>query len=223
MRHFSIRTVGFCIGLAVLAGAVAVPMAYAADNDGFVSLIDPGDFKKGWIVQGLEFTGPKFNEDEKALWFRGFDWWALITEKPYKDFTLKFEVKFDEREGKASNSGILLRTPKEKIFEDQEHAFEIQLIECFEKKPDAKISGAIFGAQAPSSNPIKKRGEWNAVEITLQGQKLLVKINGEVVQDVADVSKVEGAPKLRPEGHIAFQYRSETGRTLFRNIMIKPL
>ncbi len=189
---------------------------------GWVPLIKPENHKEGWIVQGLEFTGPKYNEEENALHFRGFDWWALITEKPYKDFTLRFEVQFDDREGKVTNSGILLRTPKEKIYEDQEHAFEIQLMDCFGKKPDAQISGAIFGAKAPSSNLIKKRGEWNAVEITLQGQKLLVKINGEVVQDVADVSKVEGAPKLRPEGHIAFQYRSETGRAMFRNMRIKP-
>ena len=115
-----------------------------------------------------------------------------------------------------------MRTPQEKIYEDRRRCFEIQLVGSDDGKPAVERSGAVFGALAPRSSPMRKLGEWNSVEIVLSEPKLRVTLNGEVVQDV-DLAQVEAAPTLRPVGSIAFQYVPETGRTYYRNIEVKPL
>ena len=252
--------IAMCVGLTAPAFAQVGLTDAEKKEGGWVSLFDgtKKNRKQGWIVQGLEFTGPKVQEDEQALWFRGFDWWALISEKSYKNFTLRFDVMFDKEGG---NSGVLLRTPKEKIYggtdedmkknpdkvkQNREYKFEIQLVANAGEKPSKESSGAIFGALAPKSNPIKKAlpttapdpddasadeikkykqekaKAWNSVEITLNQPKLKVTINGEVVQEI-DISKTPGLPKLRPEGHIAFQYKLKKGKALYRNLRIKEL
>lgn len=232
MRVHTLRMVGLALGaMAVLGLAVpglAADSSYGLTDDekaegGWISLFNGEDIKEGWVVQGLEFTGPQIKKKKPAdielkLQFRSFDWWALITERKFKNFVLRFDIQFQKE---TSNSGILLRTPHEKIFEDEAYKFEVQLIGT---PGDAtkESSGAIFGVQAPTKNAIKGPGEWNSIEVMLQEPKLKVTINGEVVQDV-DVTTVAGAPKLRPEGSIAFQYRQETGKCYYNNIRVKPL
>ena len=229
-------TVAMTVGVAVPGFGQTGSIDAEKKEGGWVSLFDgtKKNLKNGWLVQGLENTGPRFHEEEEALWFRGFDWWALITEKTHRNFTLRFDVMFDKEGG---NSGVLLRTPKDKIYggtddemkkdpkkvkKNRGHKFEIQLVATAGKKPSKKSSGAIFGALAPKSNPIKKAKAWNSVEITLNEPKLRVTINGEVVQEI-DISTTPGLPKLRRDGHIAFQYKGQKGKALFRNLRIKEL
>ncbi len=105
---------------------------------------------------------------------------------------------------------------------NRETVFEIQLVADAGKKPNKRSSGAIFGALAATSNPTNEAKVWNAVEIALNEPNLRVTINGEVVQDI-DISKTPRLPKLRPEGHIAFQYKRRKGKALYRNLRIKEL
>ncbi len=98
-RNFEIAlAVAVIVGLAVPAFAQVGLTKAEKREGGWVSLFDGTEknLKKGWLVQGLEFTGPKFHEEEKALWFRNYDWWALITEKKYKNFVLRFDVMFEK-------------------------------------------------------------------------------------------------------------------------------
>ena len=68
-------------------------------------------------------------------------------------------------------------------------------------------------------------GEWNTMEITVDGPKILIKLNGNVVVDGKldehpdDVKAHPGL--LRKEGYIGLQ--SHGGRVEFKNINIKEL
>ena len=71
----------------------------AGSEEGFKPLFN-GENLEGWTVQGLEKAGPKV--EDGVLVVGGWDYWAVITKEQFKNFILRFDVKFDPR----GNSGI---------------------------------------------------------------------------------------------------------------------
>jgi hypothetical protein len=80
---------------------------------------------------------------------------------------------------------------------------------------DSELTGGIYRAIAPRKQ-VYKPTEWNKYQITLQGTKLKVLLNGELIHDLdlaeqdQEVKRHDGsvAPKVkdRPlKGHIGFQ------------------
>ena len=189
------------------------------DEVGFEPLFDAYDLKAegGWIIKGLAKAGPKVQEDG-VLAVGGWDYWGVISKKEFENFMLRFDVKFDSK----GNSGVLFHTPNKEIYKS---CFEIQL----ESGDDPKItkpeqkSGAIFDFVAPQKNPAKPIGEWNRVEIRYEAPKLWMTINGEVVQDGVDISKIEGLKHKLTKGHIAFQRNDFKKAVFFKNIRVKRL
>ncbi len=202
------------LAAALLVGTLALPAAPAESEAGFVKIFDGKDIKKGWIVQGMEKAGPKV--ENGVLKVGGWDYWAVITKKDYKDFILRFDVKFD----KKGNSGILIHTAKKEVYKG---AFEIQLADDGTKTSGPKVSGAIHGKVAPLKYANKPIGEWNSVEIKVQGVKIWVTINGEVVQDGVDLSKIAGLKHKFKKGGIAIQRNDYKKAAYFKNIRVKEL
>ena len=152
----------------------------------------------------------------------------LFTEKPYKDFVLRFEFKLYP----GANNGIGLRVPYMK------HAaydgIEIQILD--DNAPENsglkpyQYHGAIYGVLAPAiPAPLKKCGEWNQQEIVLQGPKISVRVNGVEILS-ADLKELASKPipdekahpgLLNETGHIALL--GHGSRVEFRNIRIKQL
>lgn len=218
---FSLLTVTSCQGEPATQGETpTIDLKDLEQKQGGWEYLFSGESLDDWLIQGLEITGPKL--EDGTMVFRGFDYWAVITKKQYKNFILRLEMMFDPEKGEKANTGILLRTPQEKIYKEQDKCFEIQLVSDAGSAPSKTSSGAIFGALAPSTNPIKKPGEWNSIEIELNQPHLKVTINGEVVQDI-DLTEVKGLPELRPVGSIAIQYLQKTGRVHYKDIRIKPI
>jgi hypothetical protein len=208
----------------------------ARADEGFAALFGDDGPPKGWTVTAwndLSKPGPK-----EAVWAvkdgvlqtgktRG-SW--LVSEKEYGDFVLEFEVKLD----KLGNSGVALRAPRkgDPAFE----AMELQVADLRynpKAKPD-ELTGAIYRSLAPSKQ-VYKPTEWNAVRVELKGPRLMVTINGELVQD-HDLSKHDrtakrhdggDAPPLkdRPrKGHIGFQHLSrDSSPVLIRRARLKEL
>ncbi|MFB3787881.1 MAG: DUF1080 domain-containing protein [bacterium] len=207
----------FMAVMILLAGAaVVLPLGSPAQDveEGFKPLFN-GKNLDGWLIQGLEKAGPKVQEDG-VLAVGGWDYWAVISKEEFQNFILRFDVKLD---GKG-NSGVLFHTPKKEIYKS---CFEIQLADDTGVKENEKISGAIFGKVAPAKNAMKPVGEWNSVEIKVEGPKLWVTINGEVVQDGVDFTKIEGLKHKLEKGGIAFQRNDYKKAAYFKNIRIKAL
>jgi hypothetical protein len=219
---------------AVLIAAVLSWPAHA--EEGFVTLFGENGPPNGWRVTAwndLSKPGPK-----DAVWSvkggvlqtgkqRG-SW--LVSEKQYADFVLEFEIKLD----KLGNSGVALRTPMkgDPAFE----AMELQVADLrYNTKAKAdELTGGIYRSLAPAKQ-VYKPTEWNAVRIELNGPRLKVTINGELVQD-QDLSKhdkgskrhddTEAPPlKDRPrKGHIGFQHLSrDSSPVQIRNARLKEL
>lgn len=198
------------------AMAVSFALTATAADDGFVSIFNGKDLT-GWTVQGLEKAVPKIKDG--AMDVDGWDYWAVITEKEYGDFILKFDCMFD----KKGNSGICVHVPKKEVFKKQ--SFEIQL-NADGGEVAKKCTGSLFTNKGEfkqaEKNPTKAVGEWNSVEIKYQGKKLSLTINGEAVYTDLDMTQF-GNLKLNDKGHLAIQRNDYKKGVMFKNIMIKEL
>ncbi len=216
--EWNVRSGGWCQLVEIPLPPLSVESGDSTgDDEGeFIPLFN-GKNLDGWIIQGLEKAGPKIKE-EGVLPLAGWDYWALVTKQDFKNFILCFDCKFD----KKGNSGILIHTAKKEIYKS---AFEIQL----ESGDDPKIikpehkSGAIYDHVAPLSNPAKPIGEWNSVEIKYVEPLLTVIINGVVVQDKVDLSKIPGLKHKYKKGSVSIQRNDYKKAVYFRNIRIRRL
>jgi hypothetical protein len=180
--------------------------------EGFELLFN-GENLTGWIIQGLEGEKPSIADGEMRM--DGWDWWAIISKKKFKNFVLRCEAKIEPK----GNTGILFHTPEKEVFITSP---EIQLCDDVGSEPSRECSGAIFKTLPPLKNAIKPAGEWNTVEVTVKDNHLTVILNGEKVQDV-DLKGVPGIIHKREEGGIALQHKSFKQKAAFRNIRIKAL
>lgn len=195
------------------------------DETGFVSLFD-GKSLAGW-------TGAKDAykvEDGVIACVQGTAG-NLLTEKEYSDFVIRFEFKLSA----GANNGLGIRCPNVAKGNLHLDGTELQILDnTAEKYKDLKpyqYHGSVYGIQPAKREPesLKPLGEWNAQEVTVQGRKVKVVLNGETIVDcnLDDVTKngtVDGAehPGLkRSIGHIGFLGHGD--RVEFRNIRIKDL
>ncbi len=215
MRKHRFMVSGFIFTLALLIGGMGV--SAGESEEGFVKIFN-GKNLEGWIIQGLEKAGPKV-EEEGILKVGGWDYWAVITEKEYGDFILRFDVMLEAR----GNSGILIHPEKKDAFKNE--SFEIQLT-ADNGKVEEKCTGTLFtpkGAfKTPEKNPMKKIGEWNSVEIQYADEKLTLIINGEKVYDNLDMSQFD-VVKVKEKGRIAIQRNDYKKAAFFKNIRVKEL
>lgn len=186
-------------------------------EDEFTPLFN-GTNLDGWIIQGMEKAGPTI--ENGVMTVGGWDYWAVITRERFKNFILRFDVKFE----KAGNSGILIHTPYKEVYK---HSFEIQIADNEDYKPKQKPpeqrTGGIFGKVPPIKDALKPLGEWNSVEIKYIEPAVWVAINGELVLDGIDTSTIQDLKHTLKEGSIAIQRNDYKKPVHYKNIRIKRL
>jgi hypothetical protein len=130
----------------------------------------------------------------------------LVTKQEYGDFQLRAEFWVDA----TANSGIFIRaTDPKKV--TAENAYEVNI---YDTRPDPSYgTGAIVNVAKPSVF-LKAGDKWNNYEITAQGPKFTVILNGTKTVDGVEDSK-------HPSGKIALQYAA--GVVKFRKVEIKPM
>ncbi len=144
------------------------------------------------------------------------------TLRQYGDFILELEFRIPQH----GNSGVFLRDGR----------VEVQIFDSYgATKLDKHMCGAIYYAQEPSTNACKPAGEWNHYQITCQGSRIGVVLNGAPIIDM-DLDRWTEARKnpdgttnwydtplrdLPRFGPIALQNHGEKAQ--FRNIRVKPL
>jgi hypothetical protein len=88
------------------------------------------------------------------------------------------------------------------------------------KAPSPTSNGSLYRYVAPKANALKPAGEWNEIEITCQGPRIKVVLNGTLIQDV-DQSTI-GLLKRKPlKGYVCMQ--NHGGRIEFKDVTIRPL
>ena len=129
----------------------------------------------------------------------------LLTAAPYADFDLDLEFWVTP----DANSGVFIRCQDPKNI-TATNAYEVNV---YDKRPDpAYRTGAIVDVAKPMVN-LNAGGRWNTFDITAQGTKLIVIMNGMKTVDIDHKGHVRGP--------IALQYGAGTVR--FRNVRIRTL
>ena len=129
----------------------------------------------------------------------------LVSEESYGDFELTLEFWVDE----PANSGVFIRcSDPENV--GAGNSYEVNI---FDTRADQTYrTGGIVNVAAPAS-VINTGGQWNSYEITAQGSRLVVILNGTQTVDTTDDQFVSGP--------FALQYGAGTVR--FRNVQIRSL
>ena len=134
-----------------------------------------------------------------------------------------------------SNSGIFIRIPIEPREEwmPVHYGYEVQI----DNKPelsdedDYHYTGTLYSLTKPLAKPGKPGPQWNTTEITLDGPRTIVFVNGVKVTDYKEGDPVperkfdfEPYRGPRPEsGYIGIQNHGESDVVFFKEIAVKPL
>jgi len=149
------------------------------------------------------------------------------------NFVLKLEWRTLRTD---DNSGVFVRFPhpdsknyNNTAFVGVDLGFEVQIDQLGQPDgADIHKTGAIYSFAGPSGVPVKPLGEWNAYEITVQGQQYKVRLNGVSVTDFtfaagSDAAHPDrGLPSTVPVPRF-IGLQAHTGRVAFRNVQIKAL
>jgi hypothetical protein len=173
------------------------------DFDGWEGLV-----KEHWSIKDGALVGSSF---PKGLGFNTF----LCSQKKYKDFELKFQVRLKDGKG---NSGVQIRSEV-----SEKTKFAVRGPQCdIGDVYWGSLYGENFGGmmkQAPKEAVAKvlKKDDFNDYYIKAVGKRITIKLNGETMVD-------DEFLKAPDEGIIAFQLHSGGAMEVtFKNIEFKEL
>lgn len=208
--------------IVTLAAAAALAAA-AYGEEGFQPLFNGKDLS-GWTLVSKHGRGYVV-EDGKIVCPRDGGG-NLFTEKEYANFVLRFEFRMEE----GSNNGIGIRAPLEG---DAAYAgMEIQVLDHDApvyrgKLKPTQMHGSVYDVFPAKTGFLRPTGQWNEEEITANGRRITVKLNGTVILD-ADLATVKDPEVLkrhpglaRSSGHIGLL--GHNTRLEFRNLRVKVL
>jgi len=131
-----------------------------------------------------------------------------------------------------SNSGVYIRIadrPKDEWYAVH-HGYEVQIMDS---GPELRRTGSIYTFAKAEAQPAKQ-GEWNILEVTLQGDRVLTSINGVRVakfdpagpvperKDTSPHGDPERGPRPR-SGYIGLQNHDERSVVYFKEVAVRPL
>ncbi len=124
----------------------------------------------------------------------------LNSDQSYKNFVLSLEFRTSE----TANSGVFVRSPKES------GGYEVQI---WKQQPAGYNTGSIVGTAKTARDYAFKADQWNQLQITADGDHIIVVLNGETTLDTRDAKF--------PDGNIRLQYQQFP--IAFRNVKLRPL
>ena len=134
-----------------------------------------------------------------------------------------------------SNSGVFIRIPIEPREEwmPVHYGYEVQIDNEPEKsnEDDKHITGTLYSLSTPLAKPGKPGPEWNTMEITIDGRRTIVMMNGAKVTDFKEGDpvperKFDFEPQRGPrpmEGWFGLQNHSKDDIVFFKEVAIKKL
>ncbi|MDR1331029.1 MAG: DUF1080 domain-containing protein [Tannerella sp.] len=162
-----------------------------------------GQMRKDWIVENglLAFVG------------NGYD--NLCTEKQYGDIEMYVDWMLDPA-GPEADAGIYLRgTP------------QVQIWDTSRTNAGAQVgSGGLYNNQTHPGTPLKvadnRLGEWNTMFIRMTGDRVTVRLNGELVVD--DVTLENYWDRRQPVPAVEqIELQAHGSKVYYRNLYVKEL
>ncbi len=182
----------------------------------------------GKDLSGWEHVGPgKFVLE--SGWLKSEGGMGLLWYKREKigNATLRVVYKTASRD---TNSGVYIRIP-DKPTEPWMPVNKGNEVQIFDPGNDYHCTGVIYSFSKAMARPYKPVGEWNTMDITLDGPRTVVLLNGVKVTDYSQNDPEppkadEGEPDRgrRPDsGYIGLQNHDEKSVIYFREVSLTPL
>jgi hypothetical protein len=193
------------------------------ETDGFISLFNGKDLT-GWIGNMTDY---KVVDQTILIDPTAGGKGNLYTEKEYDDFIFRFDFQLTP----GANNGIGIRTPLEG---DAAYVgMEIQVLDntspIYANLEPYQYHGSVYGVIPAKREFLKPVGQWNEEEIRIEGDRIRVTLNGQIIVD-GDLKEAsmngtldhKNHPGLlRTKGHIGFLGHGSEVR--FKNLRIKSL
>jgi hypothetical protein len=151
----------------------------------------------------------------------------LYTKTTYKDFLVRLEYRWAPGQ-KPGNSGVFLRINGKPSFLPRCYECQLQQnnagdLYAFQgmkisgpedrmRHIEHKTLGNFDGVKKITGNE-KEPGQWNVVEVMVQGDTVEVRVNDKLVNEAKGLDNIPG--------HIGLQ--SEGGEIHFRNVTVRPV
>ena len=192
---------------------------------------ESGEWKQlfnGRDMTGWEHVGPgKFVIEDGLLKTRGG--MGLLWYTPEKIGNAVIYLVYRVEQDK-SNSGVFIRIPEKPTepWMPVNRGYEVQIDNG---EDDYHVSGVLYSLTKAMARPQKPAGEWNTLEITLDGPRTVVALNGAKVTDYTEGQPVPSKVKSyepdrgrRPdEGYFGLQNHSDKDVVYFKQVAVKRL
>ena len=204
-----------CLGLALLSCHTTHK---SASGDGWISLFD-GKSLDGWKVGENAST---FSVENGTIIAHG-NTAHLFYEGGVKDHNFKnFEFKADVMTEPGSNSGIYFHTQYQEGGWPSK-GYEVQVNNSH---TDWRRTGSLYAVQDIKEVYVKDN-EWYTESFSVQGKRVIIKINDKVVVDYTEPENVQRpadmAGRIISNGTFALQGHDPKSKVYFKNIMVRPL
>ncbi|HTV03425.1 MAG TPA: DUF1080 domain-containing protein [Luteitalea sp.] len=209
--------------LALLCGAAIALVPQASSRvqaqDGWVSLFD-GKTLDGWKVGENAST---FSVQDGAIVVFG-PRAHLYYQGPVQNHAFtNFEWKADVMTFPGSNSGMYFHTE----YMDggwPQKGYEVQVNNSH---TDPIRTGSLYNIVNVMNTAPAKDNEWFTQQITVQGKKVTIRVNGKTTVEYTEPEGVtrpaDMAGRLISKGTFALQGHDPKSRAQYKNIMVKPL
>ena len=203
------------------------PCAAQSPQDQWIQLFNGKDLT-GWKQVG---PGTHFVEDGLIRSTGGMGL-LYCTWGKFQNCTIRVVYRMQKSN---SNSGVFIRIPIEprEAWMPVFYGYEVQIDNHPEtsNEDDYHVTGTLYSLTKPLAKPGKPGPEWNTMEITLDGPRTLVYVNGEKVTDYREGEPVperkfdfEPMRGRRPDsGYIGLQNHGNDDIVFFKEVSVKPL
>ena len=190
------RTAPLAVLLAALAGCAYMP------GGGWTTLIDGDKGMENWTRDG----DANWRTEDGAIVADQGKGGFLVSKQAFGDYQLRIEFWAAHN----ANSGIYMRcSVREKLTDKLCHEANI-----FDQRPDQTFATGGIVHMGKVLQPVKAGGKWNVYEITAQGRRITVVLNGVKTADIDNAQFLSGPialqygtlpPKGAPGGVIKFR------------------
>ncbi len=206
--------------------ALIAIFAAAATAAGPRQLFDGKDLA-GWEFLGQRPGSQGFTVKDGLLVSTGEKGMLWCTREKIGNAKLRVVWMMSNEKG---NSGVFIRIPVEPKTESTaiNKGIEVQIDD---RDNDYHCTGVLYSMTKAMARPSKGPNQWNTLEITIDGQRTIVLLNGVKVTDYDGHAEVP--PKVHPwepdrgprpdEGYIGVQAHDPSAVITFKEISVEPL
>lgn len=190
--------------------------APGGEEEGYTQLFD-GTSLDGWKQAGpgsFELNGDGTMTSQGGM---GLLWYG---QKEFGSYSLKADWKMSGADG-DDNSGVFVGFPaSDDPNSAVDNGYEIQIDAT---DVDEKTTGSVYGFQsadlASRDAALNPPGEWNSYELRVEGERLRIYLNGELINDFTN----EDPARSLTDGYIGLQNHGDGDEVSFRDVRIKEL